>query len=194
MSNEGELEYLNLLDEILADRKISSSESKFLFEIAMDYNISQEEAIELHRHYLLKLIGIALIDGIISNLEMKDLIQVANLLNISEQVFYQLVSEANMMGKGTRVFEEKSKLSGKTICFTGTLQSNYNGMPITRELAQKLALEYGLVIRKGVTKDVDFLVTADPDTMSGKAKKARDYNVSVLAEQTFWTMLGIQVS
>jgi DNA polymerase-3 subunit epsilon len=41
-------------------------------------------------------------------------------------------------------------------------------------------------------KDLDYLVTADPDSMSGKAKKARQYNTKILAEQTFWNLLGLQ--
>ena len=52
-------------------------------------------------------------------------------------------------------------------------------MQITREMAHKLAVEHGLVVKKGVTKDLDFLVVADPDSMSGKAKKAREYSTKV---------------
>lgn len=59
-------------------------------------------------------------------------------------------------------------------------------------MAQKIAMEHGLVVKKRVTKGLEYLVTADPDTMSGKAKKAREYTTTILAEQTFWNMLGIQ--
>lgn len=198
--HEGELAYLHLLDEILADRRISTTESQCLFDLALEYNITQSQAIELHKQHLSDLIRIALLDGTISDFETQDLIQVADLLNISELDLSELISRGEMGAQDTikegslEFSREKSKLVGQTVCFTGTLLSKHNGMPITREMAQKLALEHGLVIKKGVTQDLDILVTSDPDSMSGKAKKAREYNIRIMAEQAFWTMLGIQVS
>jgi DNA polymerase-3 subunit epsilon len=50
-----------------------------------------------------------------------------------------------------------------------------------------------MIIQKGVTKSLDYLVTADPDSMSGKTKKARNYGVRIIAEPVFWAMMGIQV-
>jgi DNA polymerase-3 subunit epsilon len=44
-------------------------------------------------------------------------------------------------------------------------------------VASILAVEHGLIVKKGVAKDLDFLVAADPDSMSGKAKKAREYGI-----------------
>jgi len=34
-------------------------------------------------------------------------------------------------------------------------------------------------------------VAADPDSMSGKAGKARRYGVSIIAESVFWNMMGV---
>ena len=68
-----------------------------------------------------------------------------------------------------------------------------DGEPIARSLAQKLAEQRGMVIRERVTKDLDYLVVADPDTMSGKAKQARKYGVRILAELPFWQKLGVAV-
>jgi len=48
-------------------------------------------------------------------------------------------------------------------------------------------------VRPRVTRELDYLVAADPDTMSGKAKKARSYGIPILAEARFWQLLGIQV-
>jgi DNA polymerase-3 subunit epsilon len=44
-----------------------------------------------------------------------------------------------------------------------------------------------------VTKKLDYLVTPDPDSMSGKAKKAREYGVRIVAEPVFWRMVGVEV-
>jgi DNA polymerase III subunit epsilon len=40
---------------------------------------------------------------------------------------------------------------------------------------------------------LDLLVVADPDSMSGKAKKAREYGIRIVAEPVFWSMMGVNV-
>lgn len=42
-----------------------------------------------------------------------------------------------------------------------------------------------------VTKKLDILVVADPQTQSTKAKKARQYGLRIVHEPEFWRMLGI---
>ena len=48
----------------------------------------------------------------------------------------------------------------------------------------------GMVVKKSVTKSLDYLVCADPETMSGKAKKAREYGVRIIAEPAFFKMVS----
>jgi DNA polymerase-3 subunit epsilon len=50
-----------------------------------------------------------------------------------------------------------------------------------------------LRIRNDVSRKLDILVVADPDSMSGKARKAQELGVRVVAETAFWSMLGIEV-
>lgn len=40
----------------------------------------------------------------------------------------------------------------------------------------------GLVVWPGVTKKVRLVVAADPDSLSGKARKARDYGIPIVDE------------
>lgn len=45
-----------------------------------------------------------------------------------------------------------------------------------------------------VTKKVKLVVAADPDSLSGKARKARDYGIPVVTEDGFARMLsGMEV-
>ena len=85
-------------------------------------------------------------------------------------------------------------LAAKSVCFTGTIMSTVQGEVITRAYAKRLAEQAGLVPKTGVSKGLDLLVIADPDSMSGKAKKARDYGVRIIAEREFWGMIGIVVN
>ena len=71
----------------------------------------------------------------------------------------------------------REDLAAKTVCFTGDLACQIDGKPLTRERAEALADAAGLIPMSGVTKKLDILVVADPDTRSGKAKKAREYEL-----------------
>jgi DNA polymerase-3 subunit epsilon len=64
---------------------------------------------------------------------------------------------------------------------------------MSRERAEELASQAGLVVVGSVTKKLDILVVADPQTQSDKAKKARRYGVRVLHEAVFWDEIGVRV-
>jgi DNA polymerase-3 subunit epsilon len=51
-----------------------------------------------------------------------------------------------------------------------------------------------MVVVPRVTKKLDMLVLADPDSLSGKAKKAREYGIRIVAESAFWSIIDIEVS
>ncbi len=75
-----------------------------------------------------------------------------------------------------------SPLSGKTIVFTGTLET------LTRSEAKAKALSLGAKVAGSVSKNTDFVVIgADPGT---KAKNAAQLGIAVLTEQQFLEMLS----
>jgi len=84
-------------------------------------------------------------------------------------------------------------LRGKSVCFTGELLGRLRGERVTREVAEGLATESGLEVRASVTKRLDLLVVADPETQSIKARKAREYGVRIMAERVFWKGLGVAI-
>ena len=57
-----------------------------------------------------------------------------------------------------------------------------------------MAADKGLNVLDRVTKKLDILVVADPNTQSGKAKKARQYGIRIMHEPVFWKALGVEVS
>ncbi len=74
-------------------------------------------------------------------------------------------------------------LIGVSFCFTGTLTS----MP--RNEAEELVRRDGGTTRNSVTKDLTHLVTNNPDSASGKTKKARELGISILSEDEFLAMV-----
>jgi len=84
-------------------------------------------------------------------------------------------------------------LAGRTVCFTGSLSGRLDGEPITRTRAEQLATVAGLIVAPRVTKGLDLLVVADPDSLSAKARKAREYGTRIMAEAVFWQAIGVGV-
>jgi DNA ligase (NAD+) len=74
-------------------------------------------------------------------------------------------------------------LAGKSFCFTGTL-----GRP-RKELEQMVESRGGTLL-SGVTKELNYLVMADPSSGSSKAEKAKKYGTECLNEAQFLALIG----
>jgi DNA ligase (NAD+) len=80
--------------------------------------------------------------------------------------------------------EDLAPSDSKTVCITGKLPSGKRKNDYKDPLA---AAGYELVDK--VTKDLDFLVLADPDSTSAKAKKARSYGTALISEEQMNEMI-----
>ena len=80
------------------------------------------------------------------------------------------------------VVKNASGESKGSICFTGALES------MTRSEAQFLATASGFEVKGGVTKGLTYLVMADPNSNSGKARKARELGTKCISEKEFLAM------
>jgi DNA polymerase-3 subunit epsilon len=195
--NPREAEYLALVDRALEDRRVTSDEAALLLDMAVSWGMTRSDVLEAHRAYLGSLASEALRDRQVSDAERGDLEEVCDLLGLHRAALAALL-QPPAPGRGTSASRPASGgrepgLRGKSVCFTGELIGMLGGARITRETAEKLAMEAGLEVRATVTKRLDLLVVADPDTQSGKARKARDYGTRIMAEPAFWRALGVPV-
>ena len=69
-----------------------------------------------------------------------------------------------------------------SICFTGALET------MGRKEAQKLAESSGFEVKGGVNKGLTYLVMADPNSNSSKARKARELGTKCISEKEFLAM------
>jgi DNA polymerase-3 subunit epsilon len=190
-------QYLCSLDKVLEDRRVTAEEADELLAMAGDCGVTRDRAVAAHEAYMREMLRVALEDGVITELEREDLEVVRLLLGIGS-IDYERLLEHARNGAATLAQPtqpppiEGRDLQGKKICFTGMLRGHIKGTLVTRPLAEQIASEHGMIVLQQVTKKLDFLVTADPDSMSGKARKARDYGVRIIAEPVFWKMVGIQ--
>lgn len=189
--------YLSLLDQVLEDRRVTADESEKLFDLAADLGLSRDQVTAAHSGYVQSLVSVALEDQVLSDFELRDLTAVTRLLSVSDDALQAMIqagrrqtpkSQSNVNASAT-----SDDVRGRLICFTGQLCATLNGEPIDREFAERTAAERGMVVKSGVSRKLDFLVAADPDSSSGKAKKAREYGTRILSEAQFWRMMGVQV-
>ena len=168
------IEYLELLDRALEDRVVTEEEAEGLHRVARNLGLGQDKVTEVHRSYLNALAVVALEDGIVTNAERRDLQAAAKALSIDEEALDQMLEIARTVisDQGTVAgLDDLDDLFGVSVCLTGTSRCSISGELLTRAKALELAEEAGLDVQKNVTKNLDILVLADPDSMSGKAKR-----------------------
>lgn len=188
-------EYLALLDRALVDRFLSVREQQALVATAHDLGIDQATAVGLHRAYLRSLAQVALADGVLTPSEHDDLHAVAALLDLDvlevdealasvDRCVPHRTAEAPPTADSTDVVVEHFRLEpGDLVVFTGE-------MAVPREVWCARAEAAGLVPHTGVTKKVRLVVAADPDSLSGKARKAAGYGIPIVTEDAFAGMLA----
>jgi DNA polymerase-3 subunit epsilon len=177
-SDEKFVAYLLLLNMAMLDLVISKEEEAELNHWAEDLGVSPSQVKTLHEGYLDSFIQAAIRDGVITLQEREMIELVANALRLPVEIpdSPQLI-QAN----------EDSLRVGKRVCFTGEA-FGFSGSTIQRADLEALAAKVGLHPVKDVTKKgCDILVAADESTMSGKAKKAKEWGIPVISVEKFVT-------
>lgn len=191
------LAYLALIDRILEDRLIDENEENAIVDAALNWNLSVTQADSAHRQYLQNLAVHALADGVVTESERRDLHMVARLLGQDDSLLDAMLESAAAQlasaHQGQAPGQSESDLRGQRVCFTGELKCTIGRQPISRDMAEALAGRAGLTVNSGVTKKLDLLVVADPNTQSGKAKKAREYGIRIVSDAVFWRLTGVTV-
>ena len=188
----GTAAYLELLDRALEDRRVTKAEAEDLIATAGRWGLARAAVVEAHRLYLSDLVRLALTDGVVSKGERTDLESVCELLGLSTATLEALLTQPIRLQPNPPV-QSASSLAGKSVCFTGELAGRLDGSPITRDQAEDLARNAGLIVRNTVVKKLDILVAADPGSLSGKAQKARAQGTRIMSEPAFWLAIGVQV-
>jgi DNA polymerase-3 subunit epsilon len=195
--NEGMQTYRGELEKVLADRLITKDELQHLIKVVDNLKLSQEDVVLVHRVLLDDLIDAASRDGVITKYEENDIRFVGETLGFSPEIISEsmrvFLAKSPVCVQKVEISSEPVKGNGKSVCFTGEMAAAFQGQPITREIAKKLAENAGYLVLDNVTKKLDILVIADPNSQSGKAKKARQYGVQLIQEAVFWNLIGAGV-
>lgn len=175
--------YLELLDRVLLDREVSRHEEDELVSAAAMMGIPREDAGRLHSVYLAALGRLARADGVVTEAERDDLLLVAGLLGLQpDEVDQALAHEAAPESAGCD-FGHFCLRPGDRIVFTGEAPG------LDREDLKYQAQVLGLHVTGSVSGKTDLVVAADPDSLSGKARRARELGVPIVGYQSYFTML-----
>jgi DNA polymerase-3 subunit epsilon len=185
VSDEVALAYMGLLDRVLEDRRLTEDEVAALTEAAGIWRVGADVAADIHRAYLAGVGELALADGVITDAERSDLARLTELLGVGPAAHERLIGLRPMRGLESFV--------GRSVCFTGESVCTIDGIRLSRAQQAQLAEEAGLIVTGGVSRRLDMLVLADPDSQSGKAKRAGELGVRRVSELAFWRAIGAQI-
>ncbi|GII32873.1 exonuclease domain-containing protein [Planotetraspora mira] len=172
--------YLALLDQALIDHHISASEADALVELASDLGLQRADAERLHLDYLTALAQAALADGVVTDAERQELHLVTTLLGLPPEHADQALEQAS---KETHPAIARFTLEpGDLVVFTGEMDGD-------RQTWEARARQAGYVPHSNITKKVRLLIAADPDSLSGKARKARSYGIPIVTPDSFARMI-----
>lgn len=174
--------YLALLDRALLDRHISAAEADALVESAARLGIGRATALELHRGYLRALAAAALADGEVTDAERQDLHRVAELLSLPPHAVAAALQPGPAGAPPARGHEFQLS-AGDVVVLTGSFAESKQHWANRLEVA-------GLKVAPNFTKKTALVVAADPDSMSGKAVKARQCGIPVIGTESLDLVLA----
>jgi len=178
-------EYLSLLDNALLDRRISVHERNALVELASELGIGRDKAAELHATYFDDVVNVAWEDGVLTQEELADIILVGGLLGIpADSITAATAKRAPAPRPASAALGRLTLEPGDRLVLTGEMSRG-------REEWYAELVSRGFEPWPAVTKKVKLVVAADPDSLSGKARKARDYGIPIVDEAGLSALLAV---
>jgi len=127
----------------------------------------------------------------IKNAKVNELAKIGGIGEINAQLIIKGINNLydemiSVLNKGIIKIKEplkEGKLKGKSFCFTGALKL------MTRDQVKNLLEENGGIFKNSITKNLDYLVSNDPNSGSEKNIKAKEYRIKIISEEQFLKLL-----
>lgn len=169
-----ENDYAHSLEAFLIDSELSSIEVQQLLKIASESELSVSQVDSIHNRYFESLVSTAWADGVITNLEEADIRHIGRILGIGDFAIERALAAAPQI---------KSDPVLRFVLNAGDLVALTGSMDPPKVTVSAMLKEMGLVVADSVTKKTKLVVAADPDSLSGKAEKARAYGIRICAAE-----------
>lgn len=180
--------YFAMLEDALLDRQISATEGDALIELAHNLGLHKNEIVALHLSYLRDLAREAWADQVVTGEERNDLLTVATLLALEPTVVETILDEERDAVQVPAQRRERKVCGlvlrpGDKVVLTGDMKRG------RAEIVAEAAAA-GVRVTGSVSKQTRVLAAADSDSLSGKAKRARECGVPVVSEDAFLRALA----
>lgn len=188
-ATDADTEYLALLDRCLEDHLLTVTEAETLTALAREHGLSDSRRRDLHERYFESVVATAWADDVLSDDEIREIQQLADILDISDEQRSE-ARKPRPTGRRARTSPiphiEPDAASphadlarrlqpGDHVVLTGTMRRS-------RDAIKTALQDRGFVVHPAVTKKTKVLVAADPDSLSGKARKAVQYGTPIVTE------------
>ncbi|HEX5114196.1 MAG TPA: BRCT domain-containing protein [Pseudonocardiaceae bacterium] len=177
--------YLAVLDRALLDRHLSATEADELLDVAYELGLGLTDAVAIHVGYLRDLARAAWADQVVTDEEQRDIEAVAALLGLDKGLADTVLRDERSAATTPGRVVPSGGLTlrpGDKVVLTGAMTRERDDI-----IAQATAA--GIRVTTGLSKQTTVLVAADPDSLSGKAKRARALAVPVVSEEAFLEVL-----
>ena len=177
--------YLAVLEMAMLDGVLAEHEKDELIATATYAGLTRGQVLDIHGDYLRAMAEVALEDGVVTPAERATLTEAANLLGLRPTDVAAALEAATTAGGGlaqqTLASSTLTLEPGDRVVFTGDMVRDRGEW---EALARRHGLQPG-----GVTKTTKVVVAADPNSLSGKAAKARSYGIPIITEAAFDQLL-----
>lgn len=173
--------YLDVLERAMLDRYLSAHEEEALVNLALDLGLQRDQVAAVHTTFLDAMAIAAWSDGVLTDSETEELLGVAGMLGLPSSLVNIALDRAERLGASSQRGQGFALSLGDQVVFTGDLSVPRDQLV---SLVERAGLKHG-----GVNKQTRLVVAADPDSLSGKAAKARDYGIPVVTEAAFARLL-----
>lgn len=171
--------YLDLLNRAMGDRHLDGGERAQLNELAGQLGLSAAEVAQTHHRWIKDLIETACSDGTVTAEQYDELCRAASALGVDQRLVDDRTATLRTSGRAVTLEP------GMTVCFTG-VPVDPHGQEVGREQLVDHARRLGLTPVSSVTKSrCQLLVAADVHSQSGKAGKARRFEIPIVDASTF---------
>jgi DNA polymerase-3 subunit epsilon len=173
-----ELDFLALLDEVLDDGIVSVEESQALLEAVTQMNMTAQRFEALRNLYFTELVVAAWSDGVLTEAEGAEIKRVGSWMKIApgeidRAMFPPSLTPAKVDDEGESVDPFSRLQRGDKIVLTGDMKR-------ARSHYEELVERGGFVVWPAVTKKVRLVAAEDEWSLSGKAKRAREFGIPVV--------------
>lgn len=175
--------YLAILELALLDGFLAEHEKDALVDAAVASGLGRGQVLGIHREYLAAMASVALDDHVVTADERAEMERVATMLGLTtSDVSAALIAAADDARSARARTESMSTagiglVPGDRVVFTGDTETDRD---VWFARCKRVGLDPG-----GVTKRTRVVVAADPNSLSGKAAKARSYGIPIIPEAAF---------